>query len=148
MGSDKLRILDREVSRRDIVKIGGIAGLGLAFSKPLMSSVRPKLAFGGDGYGTNNICDPPEFDVPTIGLDSFASPNFTVKVQDMGSGLASITFANVVDVNTPVVSFPMCTTDPVLLTFEITGSAPNVQVNATDCCGNAAPGATFAPPGI
>ena len=53
--SDKVvRILDRDVTRRDIIKAGGIAGVGLAFSKPLMSNLKPSKAFGG--YEPTSVC--------------------------------------------------------------------------------------------
>ena len=40
-----IRILDREFTRRDAVKAGGLAGLGLAFAAPLIRSVTPLPAF-------------------------------------------------------------------------------------------------------
>ena len=43
--------IDKEVSRRDVIKVGGAAGLGLAFSKPLMNTIKPLRAFGSGGYG-------------------------------------------------------------------------------------------------
>ena len=39
------RFLTREVTRRQALRAGGIAALGLVFSKPLIETIRPKPAF-------------------------------------------------------------------------------------------------------
>ena len=41
----RINYLGRTVSRRKAIKVGGIAVAGLAFSKPLVDTVRPKPAF-------------------------------------------------------------------------------------------------------
>ena len=46
-----IRIFDHEITRRDALKAGGIAGLGLAFSSPVISRFRPKAAFAQVGDG-------------------------------------------------------------------------------------------------
>ena len=51
-------VLSREVSRRKALQVGGVAALGLAFSKPLVTSILPRPAFAGAGYG------PPTFPCP------------------------------------------------------------------------------------
>ena len=41
-----IELLGRKVTRRDALKVGGVAGLGLAFSRPLVTALKPKQAFG------------------------------------------------------------------------------------------------------
>ena len=38
-------ILKRRITRRQAIKAGGIAAVGLVFSKPLIETIRPKPAF-------------------------------------------------------------------------------------------------------
>ena len=38
-------IQKRRISRRDAIKAGGIAAVGLAFSKPVIETIYPKAAF-------------------------------------------------------------------------------------------------------
>ena len=45
------KLLDRRVSRRDAIKAGGIAALGLAFAKPVIETIYPKPIFATGGTG-------------------------------------------------------------------------------------------------
>lgn len=47
----KVQILNRAITRRQAIRAGGIAVVGLAFSKPLIETVMPKPAFAQ--YSTN-----------------------------------------------------------------------------------------------
>jgi hypothetical protein len=51
-------ILSRAITRRQAIKAGGIAAVGLAFSKPLIETIYPKPAFAN--YVTNRFigCTP------------------------------------------------------------------------------------------
>ena len=44
--------LKRRITRRQAIKAGGIAALGLAFSKPVIETIRPKSAFAQGQYRT------------------------------------------------------------------------------------------------
>ena len=44
-----IRILDHEITRRDAIKAGGLAGVGLAYAAPIVRSVKPLRAFA-QGY--------------------------------------------------------------------------------------------------
>lgn len=41
----KNQLLERQISRRNALKAGGVAAVGLAFSKPLIETLRPRPAF-------------------------------------------------------------------------------------------------------
>ena len=67
--SDKtIRILDHEITRRDALKAGGIAGLGLAFAAPVVRSVKPQRAFA-QSYGSALFC---KYEVPSGRVGSAA----------------------------------------------------------------------------
>ena len=53
-------IQKRRISRRDAIKAGGIAAVGLAFSKPVIETIYPRPAFAqlSPGDGMTQI-DPP-----------------------------------------------------------------------------------------
>ena len=48
MSEKTIRVLDREITRRDALKAGGVAGVGLAFAAPVMRSIKPLRAFAKD----------------------------------------------------------------------------------------------------
>ena len=54
------RYLNRPITRRQAIKVGGLAALGLAFSKPIIDTIRPTPIFahgyGGDGGGSDGCC--------------------------------------------------------------------------------------------
>ena len=45
LGGKAEEFLKRRISRRQAIKVGGLAALGMAFSKPLLQTIRPKPAF-------------------------------------------------------------------------------------------------------
>ena len=45
LGGRAEEFLKRRISRRQAIKVGGLAALGMAFSKPLLQTIRPKPAF-------------------------------------------------------------------------------------------------------
>ena len=45
------RLLGQRVTRREAIKAGGIAALGLAFSKPIIETIYPKPIFATTGTG-------------------------------------------------------------------------------------------------
>ena len=132
---------DHGVSKRAAIKAGGLAGAGLAFSKPLISGVRPKTAFGDSGYAASDCIQATEPSTVTFTNLQGPGPNFTqfdVVVQNQGAGFSNITLVDVVNLNAPNVSLGECDSGPVTLTFgvESPGSSASVTVVATDCCNN------------
>ena len=57
----KERMLERRITRRSAIKAGGIAAVGLAFSKPVIETLHPGPAFAQmtPGGGMTEI-DPPD----------------------------------------------------------------------------------------
>ena len=45
------RILEQRITRRAAIKAGGIAAVGLAFSKPIIETIHPKPIFANTGTG-------------------------------------------------------------------------------------------------
>ena len=54
LGGKADAFLKRRISRRQAIKVGGLAAVGLAFSKPLLETIRPKPAFAS--YVTTGAC--------------------------------------------------------------------------------------------
>ena len=50
-----IKYLNRAVTRRQAIKAGGIAAVGLAFSKPLIETLYPKPAFANYAVGRPSI---------------------------------------------------------------------------------------------
>ena len=46
------RHLKRRMTRRQVIKAGGLAALGLAFSKPIIDTIRPTPLFANYGGGS------------------------------------------------------------------------------------------------
>ena len=134
MREKTIRILDREVTRRDALKAGGIAGVGLAFSKPLMTALRPNPAFGQVSYGPCASDTTP----PTISEPSQSSSVFTCTFQDTEIGLQSIDVTVLENMTAEIDPFVECTNDPVTVTVTHlnTNAFAEVTLVATDCCGN------------
>jgi hypothetical protein len=42
-----VKFLKQRINRRQAIKVGGLATLGLVFSKPLIEAIRPMPAFAG-----------------------------------------------------------------------------------------------------
>ena len=42
MEDQSKKLLDRRINRRDAIKAGGVAALGLAFAKPVIETIYPK----------------------------------------------------------------------------------------------------------
>ena len=82
MPEKTIRVLNHEITRRDAIKAGGIAGLGLAFAAPVVRSIKPQRAFA-QGYGP--ACEAPSI----VKLTSF-SEVATYEVTD-ASGIAFFT---------------------------------------------------------
>ena len=63
----EVRILTRRITRRQAVKAGGIAAVGLAFSKPIISSLHPPPAFAQVSPGPDNglVCIRDQVNDPT-----------------------------------------------------------------------------------
>lgn len=94
------KYLKRQITRRQVVKLGGVAALGLVFHKPLISSLTPTPVFAnyeppngnGDGctpgFWKNHTSEPP-WEIPTsTTLDSifnFASTPPPPEVKSLGS---------------------------------------------------------------
>ena len=51
-------MLERRITRRAAIKAGGIAAVGLAFSKPVIETINPRPAFAQMSPGMTQI-DPP-----------------------------------------------------------------------------------------
>ena len=133
--SDKtIRIFDHEITRRDAIKAGGVAGLGLAFSKPLIDTLRPRAAFGQASYNPCADVDPPEF------TETSNAQQFTCTVVDSESGLASIDVASVDNATITIPAFTPCTNDPVDVMVQVINIFVDAswELVATDCCGNQA----------
>ena len=43
------KVFNRPATRRQLIKAGGIAALGIAFSKPIIETLRPSVAFASGG---------------------------------------------------------------------------------------------------
>ena len=43
------KVFNRPATRRQVIKAGGIAALGIAFSKPIIETLRPSVAFASSG---------------------------------------------------------------------------------------------------
>ena len=75
------KYLKKRITRRQAIKVGGIAAIGLVFSKPVIETIRPKPAFA-----QYKVPDPPGGPAPPtvthINLnDFFADPTVTVAVE-------------------------------------------------------------------
>ena len=63
--------LSRKISRRQAIKIGGLATLGLAFHKPVIETIRPTQIFANNCYG----CQPAALYSPTtVFMEIFQPP--------------------------------------------------------------------------
>ena len=72
------QVLLREISRRQALKVGGLAAMGVAFSKPLIETIKPKPAFG-QGYGGEPTPEPPMcLETKLTASDGVAGDNFGI----------------------------------------------------------------------
>lgn len=96
--------LTSKISRRQAIKVGGLAALGLAFSKPIISTIAPTPAFANyvgkgctPGFWKNHTSTwPPPynadqlfesvFTVPTAYAATLGSPNSLGDVLHLGGG--------------------------------------------------------------
>ena len=62
--------LNQHITRRQAIKVGGIAAIGLVFSAPLIQTLRPRSAFAGGNY--RNAATAPG---PTNGGDPTGPPS-------------------------------------------------------------------------
>ena len=84
-GNSARHALIREVSRRHALKLGGAAAAGVAFSKPLIETIRPKLAFG-QGYDSEPTLTPtPE---PPMCLETKLTASDGARNDQFGRGSA------------------------------------------------------------
>ena len=91
----EVRILTRRITRRQAVKAGGIAALGLAFSKPIISSLQPPPAFAqvlSPGPTPTQSCTAVITSVDIKGATAADSPTTS-----FGSGGGSATYTADVD---------------------------------------------------
>ncbi|MCH9039217.1 MAG: hypothetical protein IIC23_07470 [Chloroflexi bacterium] len=96
--------LTSKISRRQAIKVGGLAALGLAFSKPIISTIAPTPAFANyagngctPGFWKNHTSTWPSpynadplfesvFTVPTAYAATLGSPNSLSDVLQLGGG--------------------------------------------------------------
>ena len=134
MPDKTIRVFDGVITRRDAVKAGGIAGLGLAFSRPLVRTLRPANAFGQASY-TDCRADR---NIPTVIASQLRDGIWPVVVQDSQIGLSSITPRDLRNMTAEIPAFAICATEPVTVILRITDRASGFGASliATDCCGN------------
>ena len=54
-GNGLEHVFNRHATRRQVIKAGGIAALGIAFSKPIIQTLRPGVAFASGGQTSDPI---------------------------------------------------------------------------------------------
>ena len=125
--SDKtIQILGKEISRRDALKVGGIAGLGLAFSKPLMESIRPEMAFG-QNYNTA----PTGVNTCICEIFSKSADGVVILIMDGTHGITEIEVLEKSGVWYNVPSFTPGTTDPIYFTVNKFGDPSYIKIGHT-----------------
>ena len=85
-------VLTRRISRRNAIKAGGIAALGLAFSKPLINTIRPPPAFA-------QVTGPPGETPPpatTLNLQVGSSSDDAEEIENGGAMNTTATLVTVV----------------------------------------------------
>lgn len=65
--SAPVRWTGRQVTRRQVIKAGGLAALGLVFSKPIIDTIRPTPIFAQYGEPEPPFEPPPAPEVPEVG---------------------------------------------------------------------------------
>ena len=73
-GSEK--VFNRPATRRQVIKAGGIAALGFAFSKPLIETLRPAIAFASGG----NIVATPALETIIIEAEDMVLDGYHVEL--------------------------------------------------------------------
>ena len=144
---DLSRYVKQRITRRQAIKAGGIAAIGLVFSKPVIETIRPKSAFAN--YVVRDIDNtPPTHTVQGsyIGIRPGTSARVAeleIAVLDGQSGLCTIIVdgaSTSLGVQVDIPSFTPGTTDPVIVEIyeTILDTVPTGQATiiCTDCAGN------------
>ena len=124
MSENTIRVLGKDISRRDALKVGGLAGLGLAFSKPLIEAVRPHVTWASTNKAQANtgVCEE---------SSRVEGSSITILIMDGTYGIANIEVLEKSGVWYSAPSYTPGTTDPILFTVNKFGSSSYIKIEHT-----------------
>jgi hypothetical protein len=126
------KYLEQSVSRRKVIKAGGIAALGLIFVKPTIDTLRPPPVYGQVSAGPQRDTTPPEH-----GWQFKNSRVCIVEIQDIESGLCYISDSGSVNAHAGIPDFVSGVTSPVIVTSERLSNGPaTLRLSISACAGN------------